>query len=85
MCIRDSIKSDPHFLDPFDVILNVGDADTAQTGGAYWCDEEIVTRVKAFVYKDVYKRQVPGSRGTAPRGYCANSSAKKSWPWRRRR
>ena len=28
---------------------------------------------------------VPGSRGTAPRGYCVNSSAKKSWPWRRRR
>ena len=46
----EDIKSDPHFLDPFDVILNVGDADTAQTGGAYWCDEEIVTRVKAFVY-----------------------------------
>ncbi len=46
----EDIKSDPHFLDQFDVILNVGDADTAQTGGAYWCDEEIVTRVKAFVY-----------------------------------
>ena len=46
----EDIKSDPHFLDPFDVILNVGDADTAQSGGAYWCDEEIVTRVKAFVY-----------------------------------
>ena len=46
----EDIKSDPHLLDPFDVILNVGDADTAQTGGAYWCDEEIVTRVKAFVY-----------------------------------
>ena len=46
----EDIKSDPHFLDPFDVILNVGDADTAQTGGTYWCDEEIVTRVKAFVY-----------------------------------
>lgn len=46
----EDIKSDPHFLDSFDVILNVGDADTAQTGGAYWCDEEIVTRVKAFVY-----------------------------------
>ena len=40
----EDIKSDPHFLDSFDVILNVGDADTAQTGGAYWCDEEIVTR-----------------------------------------
>jgi thymidylate kinase len=24
------------------------------------------------------------TRGTAPRGYCVNSSAKKSWPWRRR-
>lgn len=37
-------------LDNFDVIINVGDADTAQGGGEYWVDEEIITAVKKFVY-----------------------------------
>ena len=29
----DDIRKDPHILDDIDVILNVGDADTAYTGG----------------------------------------------------
>ena len=46
----DDIKNDKNLLDNFDVIINVGDADTAQSGGEYWADEEIVTAVKQFVY-----------------------------------
>jgi 1,3-beta-galactosyl-N-acetylhexosamine phosphorylase len=33
------------------VILNVGDANTAYTGGANWKDETIVTAIKRFVYE----------------------------------
>ena len=46
----DDMKKDKNLLDNFDVIINVGDADTAQTGGEYWTDEEIITAVKKFVY-----------------------------------
>ena len=46
----DDMKKDKNLLDNFDVIINVGDADTAQTGGEYWKDEEIITAVKRFVY-----------------------------------
>ena len=46
----DDIKNDKSVLDDIDVIINVGDADTAQTGGEYWADEQIVTAVKSFVY-----------------------------------
>ena len=46
----DDMKKDKNLLDNFDVIINVGDADTAQTGGEYWKDEEIITAVKKFVY-----------------------------------
>ena len=30
--------------------LNVGDADTAYTGGDNWADEKVVTAVKKFIY-----------------------------------
>ena len=46
----DDMKKDKNLLDNCDVIINVGDADTAQTGGEYWKDEEIITAVKKFVY-----------------------------------
>ena len=46
----DDIKNDNNFLDKFDVIINVGDADTAQSGGEYWADEQIITAVKKFVF-----------------------------------
>lgn len=45
-----TILKDKNLLDNFDVIINVGDADTAQGGGEYWADEEIITAVKKFVY-----------------------------------
>ncbi len=46
----DDIKNDKNLLDSFDVVINAGDADTAQSGGEYWKDEEIVTAIKKFVY-----------------------------------
>ncbi len=46
----DDIKNDENFLKQFDVIINVGDADTAQSGGEHWCDEKVITRIKEFVY-----------------------------------
>ena len=46
----DDIRQDPDVLEDIDVILNVGDADTAYTGGENWTDEKIVTAVKKFIY-----------------------------------
>ena len=46
----DDIKENPELLSEFDVVLNVGDADTAYTGGEFWKDETIITAVKKFVY-----------------------------------
>jgi 1,3-beta-galactosyl-N-acetylhexosamine phosphorylase len=47
----DDIKNDPSILDKIDVILNVGDGDTAYTGGEWWLDTDIVTAVKKFVHR----------------------------------
>ncbi len=47
----EDIKKDPFILNDIDVLLNVGGADTAHTGGEWWCDEAIVTAVKKFVYE----------------------------------
>lgn len=46
----DDVKADPHILDDVDVIINVGDAYTAHSGGENWKDETIVTAVKRFIY-----------------------------------
>ena len=47
----DDIKADPDLLKDIDVILNVGDGDTAHTGGAVWEDPEISAAIKRFVYE----------------------------------
>ena len=47
----DDIRTNPSMLDDIDVILNVGDAYTAYTGGENWKDERIVTAIKRFVYR----------------------------------
>ena len=44
------IKEQPEILGDIDVLINVGGADTAHSGGAWWCDEAVVTAVKKFVY-----------------------------------
>ncbi|MFW5670842.1 MAG: 1,3-beta-galactosyl-N-acetylhexosamine phosphorylase [Acetivibrio ethanolgignens] len=46
----DDIKENPDILKDIDVLVNVGDADTAHTGGEWWCEADIVTAVKKFVY-----------------------------------
>ena len=46
----DDIKKDAKILEDTDVILNVGDAYTAYSGGENWIDEEIVTAIKEFIY-----------------------------------
>lgn len=46
----EDILKDENLLKGIDVIINVGDADTAHTGGEYWTNEKIVTAVKEFIY-----------------------------------
>ena len=47
----EDIKANPNMLKEIDVILNVGGADTAHTGGEYWCDPKIVATIKEFVHR----------------------------------
>ena len=46
----EDIKNDPHLLDSLDVMINVGDADTAHTGGIWWEDPEISSAIRKFVW-----------------------------------
>ncbi|MFZ2539309.1 MAG: 1,3-beta-galactosyl-N-acetylhexosamine phosphorylase, partial [Oscillospiraceae bacterium] len=46
----DDIRENPDILDNIDVILNIGDADTAFSGGENWADEEVITPIKKFIY-----------------------------------
>ncbi len=46
----DEVKADPSVLDGIDVLVNVGDGDTAHTGGAIWEDPAISATVKRFVH-----------------------------------
>lgn len=45
------VKEDPHVLDGIDVLLNVGDADTAHTGGAVWENPAIAAAVRGFIHR----------------------------------
>ena len=44
------ICDDPKILKDIDVLINVGDADTAHTGGEWWCNPAIVSAIREFVY-----------------------------------
>lgn len=46
----DDIKASPSVLDGVDVLINVGDGDTAHTGGSYWEDADITAAVRKFVW-----------------------------------
>ncbi len=46
----DDLKTDPSVLNGVDVLLNVGDGDTAHTGGVIWEDPDISAVVKKFVW-----------------------------------
>lgn len=44
------ILDNPAILDDIDVIINVGDADTAHTGGEWWENPKIIEAIREFVY-----------------------------------
>lgn len=46
----DDILEDSSLLDDVDVIINVGDGDTAHTGGDYWKNQDVHTIINNFVY-----------------------------------
>ncbi len=46
----DDIRENPGILDSIDVIINVGDGDTAHTGGAEWEDAVVSSAVRKFVH-----------------------------------
>ena len=46
----EDIKNNPDLLDELDVLINVGDADTAHTGGIWWEDPEISSAIRKFVW-----------------------------------
>ncbi len=45
------LLDNPAILDDIDVIINVGDGDTAHTGGEWWSVPAILEAVRGFVYK----------------------------------
>ena len=47
----DDIRQNPAILDKIDVILNIGDGDTAHTGGFEWEDPTIAAAVRGFVHR----------------------------------
>ena len=44
------VLDNPAILDDIDVIINVGDADTAHTGGEWWENPKIIEAIRGFVY-----------------------------------
>ncbi len=46
----DDILENPTVLDTVDVLINVGDADTAHTGGYYWENPAVTAAVRKFVW-----------------------------------
>lgn len=47
----DQIRENPQILEEMDVLINVGDADTAHTGGAVWEDPEISSAIRGFIHR----------------------------------
>ncbi len=47
----DDIRENPGLLEGIDVIINVGDGDTAHTGGENWADPVIAAAVRGFVHR----------------------------------
>ncbi len=47
----DDIRENPDILNGIDVVINVGDGDTAHTGGAEWEDPAISAAVRGFVHR----------------------------------
>lgn len=47
----DDIRQNPAILDEIDVIINVGDGDTAHTGGFEWEDASVTAAIRGFVHR----------------------------------
>ena len=47
----DDIRQNPAVLHDVDVIINVGDGDTAHTGGALWEDPTVSSAIRGFVHR----------------------------------
>jgi len=47
----DDILENKDILNAIDVIINVGDADTAHTGGIYWENPVIIEAIRGFVHR----------------------------------
>ena len=47
----DDVKMNPTVLDDVDVLLNIGDGDTAHTGGAVWEDPDICASIRRFIHR----------------------------------
>jgi 1,3-beta-galactosyl-N-acetylhexosamine phosphorylase len=45
----DDILADEQVLAGIDVIINIGDADTAHSGGEYWANGKIVAAIRSFI------------------------------------
>ena len=45
----DDVKADPSILKDVDVLVNVGDGDTAHTGGAVWEDPAVSAAIRGFI------------------------------------
>ena len=46
----DDVKNDPSILDNIDVLINVGDGDTAHTGGVVWEDPDVAAAIRGFIW-----------------------------------
>ncbi len=47
----DDIRQNPAILEDIDVILNIGDGDTAHTGGYEWEDAAVIAAIRGFVHR----------------------------------
>ncbi len=47
----EDILAKPEILNEIDVILNIGDGDTAHTGGAVWEDAAVSAAIRGFIYR----------------------------------
>ena len=47
----EDIEADPALLDAVDVIINVGDGDTAHTGGIWWEKPAVAAAIKGFIHR----------------------------------
>lgn len=47
----DDLLANPSLLKDYDVVLNIGDADTAHTGGHYWTNPIISSSIRQFVHE----------------------------------